>query len=131
MKDPLIVRSVNDLQQFSSGGRTHSRIVLETDRLTPTEAAHWESKINRLALACGCELGAATCVAALIGCAWYVFTHGAMGTEHWVRTSLLSLGVVAASATGGKVVGLIYSRQKLRRAIADLTRFLGASRRTL
>jgi hypothetical protein len=130
MKNPLVVRSVGDLQHFSPRGRTYSLIVLEIDRLTPADTALWENRINRLARACGCEFGAAACVTALIVYAWYALLHGTISSEHWVETSLLGLGVIGVSATGGKIVGLIYSRRKLMRAIADLTRFLSGPDRT-
>ena len=99
---------------------TVRRVSLDLDSLRPDESRAFQTRLNRLGAACGCEMGA---LMAVLGVAGY-FGHlwGTVGSpSHWSSGDVLWGGAVfLVAATIGKLVGLAGARIRLIRQLERL-----------
>ena len=112
------------LQRKTSYRDTADDIQLDVSHLDPDESERWERALNRYAFSCGCELGSAFLVAAIIA---YLGVRAlqplGLGAIGWQQVGIaLAIGVVAALV--GKLVGLLYARIRLQLTVEGLHRRL-------
>ena len=127
MSRTVVVTRPTELKALVSGrrpGPRPSRLVLELPGVEGPEKAKLERRLSRYYFACGCEVAAVATFLALVGLAVTTFRTGLAGVT-W-RGALLGAAIVLAAAGAGKAVGLGYARWRLRHAVADLERRLGA-----
>ena len=80
----------------------------------------WERDLTRLQSPCGCEQGAGGLVVGIAGYLVYLLLRsGGWGHPGW-REFWIGCGVVAATTSIGKVLGMALGRRKLRQLIRQI-----------
>jgi len=121
----LALRTESDLataaaERAGMRRRRFERIAIEVDRLEPGRRTDLERRLNRAYRACGCELGAAATVAALVGCMAYAMLGGTITRENAIRVGALGSLIVVLAALVGKAAGLWLARRRLNATLAEL-----------
>lgn len=97
-----------------------SKIILNLDRLTPSETYSWQRKLNSLYSDCGCSTGAIAMFLSIVVYLLYLF-FGPEGVSSISRTDgLIGVLVFFVSAGAGKVLGISRARWNFRRAVKKL-----------
>lgn len=102
--------------------KNYDKIVLNIEQLDHKEKMVYESRLNALHNACGCELGALFCFISI--CAYLVFCIIEVKTSNGI---LLRNGIIVffVSALIGKLVGIIMAKIKFKKTIRLLIEKLG------
>ncbi len=102
--------------------KSYDKIILDMEQLNDEENMVYESKLNELHNACGCELGALCCFISI--CVYLVFSLMDLKTSNGI---LLRNGAIVfiTSALMGKIVGMVIAKMKFKKTIRTLMAKLG------
>lgn len=121
---PIIVRNKRDLDSLLRQRaivllpRHRRQIKLQIDGLHESDTAYWERKINRIYYYCGCGEGALSLFLGTPLILGYFFLFSNYhGPFFYIFSFFLSIFILAI---GGKILGIIFAKIRLRRNIAAL-----------
>ena len=118
-KEPIVIRSAGQLAELRAG-RLHPRrggLRFELPGLDPAEGRRSAERIAELRAECGCGTGSWFACAMVAGViAWTVIDPPAGGAGTLQRLGI-SIGLILAAATIGKVVGLMRAFRAMRQEI--------------
>ncbi len=114
---PQHIRSPSQLSALSVWrlfpSRRAPQVLIDPQAASAERVRAWEAQLSRLQSTCGCDQGAAGLVVGLIGYALFLLLRSG-GWGHLGRTELLlGLGVLAATTSGGKFLGLWLAHRRL------------------
>jgi hypothetical protein len=100
--------------------RTPNRVLIEAEGASAERVRSWEKQLSHLQNVCGCEQGALGLITGAVGYVLYLFLRsGGWGhpgrNEFWV-----GLGVVVATTSIGKLLGLLVAQRRLKRVIKEI-----------
>ena len=107
---------------------TVTKVVLQISALVPDEIAYWENKLNREVGACGCSEGAAFLLITLFSLAFLILEQSPLLPNSAAGTGLLCMTLAIVSIGVGKTFGLFLAKQRLKRAVFDLSKVLTSNK---
>jgi hypothetical protein len=102
---------------------TRARMERATGGLGIQERELWRLKIEHLRTDCGCEVGSAVTLAALLAFGLYLAEGG--GFASGLSNLEFGIAVLLTSAATGKLLGLLVNRIRLERTLRALERVGG------
>lgn len=100
--------------------RSRDRLAIDAQGSSAEHIRSWERQLNGLRSACGCEQGALGLIVGLVGYGLFLLLRSG-GWGHPGRKELwLGLGVVVATTSAGKLLGLVVAQLRLKRVIAEI-----------
>lgn len=118
------IRDPSDLETLSVWRLVPSRmpppIVLGREGAPAWQIRRWEDDLRRLQTACGCEQGAAGLIAGIAAYLFYLLLRPGGWGDPGTRELWIGLGVVVATSSAGKLVGLLAAHRRLKRAVREI-----------
>jgi hypothetical protein len=119
----IVIRNLVDVEKLRSQPwqlLSTRRISVELDTLDQYQSRYFETRLNQLASACGCESGSVAGVVALVGYIGYLLVTTGWSPQ-WNVSHLLRGGILfLAAAVLGKLLGLFRARARLVRELEHL-----------
>ena len=118
-----IIKTKDDLALFRRMNYNPD-LKFSLEKLTDAQNALWHKRITKDINPCGCETGAAAAIVAVLLSVTCVFIFKVKGLVISNTTWMALLLSVILFAILGKVLGIIYARNRLKKNIDQLTRLL-------
>lgn len=115
---PSQLNSLSVLRGFGPQGS--GRLKIQDDSLNEDTARTWETHLNRLYFACGCDKGAIGMLLGLVGYpVWLAVQPDGLASLGW-NGLWLGLAVVAVTTALGKLVGLVGAQREFKEAVRQV-----------
>jgi hypothetical protein len=110
----LRVQAPRDLAGLTRTWHRYDAVELVTERIDPGHRAKWEKRLTDTYTDCGCHMGGAALLAALV--AAVVYASAFAGSRSW-KTAVIGFIACIFAAVVGKLAGISFARVKLWRYV--------------